>query len=145
MLPDSGANEAASHGFVSYTIKPKAGLAEGAQIQNTAHIYFDFNTAIVTNTTENTIDFALSINDIANATTITVAPNPMSSYTKISVKDASGILSLQVMDAMGRTVAYQTTDNNTFTVNRDNMSAGVYIYEIKQQGASLGKGKLIVE
>lgn len=145
MLPDSGANEEASHGFVSYTIKPKAGLAEGAQIQNTAHIYFDFNTAIVTNTTENTIDFALSITDIANATTITVAPNPMSSYTKISVKDASGILSLQVMDAMGRIVANQTTDNNTFTVNRDNMSAGVYIYEIKQQGASLGKGKLIVE
>jgi PKD repeat protein len=145
MLPDSGANEAASHGFVSYTIKQKAGLAEGTQINNTAHIYFDFNTAIVTNTTRNTIDFALSIKDIANAATITVAPNPMSSFTRISVKDASGILSLQVMDAMGRIVANQTTDSNTFTVNRDNMSAGVYLYEIKQQGTSLGKGKLIVE
>ncbi len=53
-LPDSLSNEPESHGFVQFRINSKAGLAEGATIENTAHIYFDENPAIVTNTTENT-------------------------------------------------------------------------------------------
>lgn len=52
-LPDSNANEPASHGYVQYKIKAKENLAPGAHIYNTAYIYFDFNAPVVTNTTDN--------------------------------------------------------------------------------------------
>jgi uncharacterized repeat protein (TIGR01451 family) len=50
-LPDSGANEALSHGFAVFRVKPGSNVAVGNMISNTAQIYFDFNPAIVTNTT----------------------------------------------------------------------------------------------
>lgn len=60
-LPDSTTNFEESQGYVSYRIKTKEGIEEFSPVENTAHIYFDFNPAIVTNTTENilvsTFDF----------------------------------------------------------------------------------------
>ncbi len=53
MLADSFSDEKASHGYVQYRIKPKVGLPLGANIKNTAYIYFDFNEPVVTNTTTN--------------------------------------------------------------------------------------------
>jgi uncharacterized repeat protein (TIGR01451 family)/uncharacterized repeat protein (TIGR02543 family) len=54
-LVDSIHNEPMSHGFIAYKVKTKTGLAHGTEIRNTAHIYFDFNPAVATNTTLNTI------------------------------------------------------------------------------------------
>src|SRR5690606_8518432 len=42
LLPDSNANEAASHGFVSFRIKPREPVLPGTMIENFANIYFDF-------------------------------------------------------------------------------------------------------
>lgn len=55
MLPDSTNNEPESHGLVSFKIRPLPGLNVNDVIENTAHIYFDSNPAIVTNTTWHTI------------------------------------------------------------------------------------------
>lgn len=52
MLPDSTSDEDGSKGFIQFRIKPIAGIENGETIHNTAHIYFDFNEPIVTNTTE---------------------------------------------------------------------------------------------
>jgi hypothetical protein len=55
-LPDSTTDLEGSNGFVSFNILPKDDLPAGTQIQNTANIYFDYNPAVVTNTTINTIE-----------------------------------------------------------------------------------------
>gem|GEM_PF-1893058 len=55
MLPDSNCCEPDSHGMISYFIRPNQGLPHDTRIENTAHIFFDANPAIVTNTTWNTI------------------------------------------------------------------------------------------
>ena len=55
MLPDSGADEPASHGWVEYRISPNAGLPDPTVITNTSHIIFDQNVPVVTNTTMNTM------------------------------------------------------------------------------------------
>jgi uncharacterized repeat protein (TIGR01451 family) len=49
-LPDSNSNEPASHGFISFRIKPKSTLVTGDVVQNSASIYFDFNLPVKTNT-----------------------------------------------------------------------------------------------
>lgn len=48
-LPDSNVNEALSHGYVSFKIKPKNNLVIGNSISNRASIVFDVNVPIVTN------------------------------------------------------------------------------------------------
>lgn len=49
-LPDSGASQEGSNGFFKFSIKPLANVDSGQVIRNTAEIYFDFNSAIITNT-----------------------------------------------------------------------------------------------
>ena len=58
-LPDSNVNEAASHGYVVYRIKPNASLLPGDTISNTASIYFDFNLPVQTNTEKTVVESAL--------------------------------------------------------------------------------------
>jgi uncharacterized repeat protein (TIGR01451 family) len=50
LLPDSNVNEPASHGYVTFRIKPIAGAVLGDQFSNSASIYFDFNLPVKTNT-----------------------------------------------------------------------------------------------
>ena len=60
-LPDSNANEPASHGYIKYQIDMKNSLNIGDEIRNTAYIYFDFNDAIITNTAINKINLPLPV------------------------------------------------------------------------------------
>ncbi len=78
MLPDSNVNLAASQGFITYTIAPRAGLPLQTRIENTAAIYFDFNDPIITNTTFHTID----TNFIRISTGL---QTPAVSYARLSV------------------------------------------------------------
>lgn len=66
MLPDSTRDELMSHGFVSYNIKCLPTIPEGAIVKNTAHIFFDFNPAVTTNTTSNCIVDAFEKNGTVN-------------------------------------------------------------------------------
>ena len=52
-LPDSTANFEESQGYVIYAIRAFGDIDENTVINNSASIYFDFNPAILTNTTEN--------------------------------------------------------------------------------------------
>ena len=54
-LPDSTSNFEESQGFVVFSVSPLDDLNEGTIIENTAHIYFDNNPSIVTNTVKNTL------------------------------------------------------------------------------------------
>jgi len=48
-LPDSNTNETGSFGFVSFSVKPQSTINSGS-IDNTASIYFDYNSPVITNT-----------------------------------------------------------------------------------------------
>ena len=51
-LVDSTTDEAASHGYISFSIKPKDVLKIGDSVSNKAAIYFDFNLPVITNTSK---------------------------------------------------------------------------------------------
>lgn len=55
-LPDSNANEPASHGYVRFRIKPLPSLTLGTVVPNGSSIYFDFNPAVLTNIATTTVD-----------------------------------------------------------------------------------------
>ena len=54
-LADGTTDEPASHGYVIFEIKPLAGITEGAVVENTAHIFFDYNAPVSTNTVSRTL------------------------------------------------------------------------------------------
>ena len=67
-LPDSISDEPNSHGTLKYRVKPLTSIQSDTEIDNTAHIFFDQNPAIKTNTTTNIyfdcndIDLSLDVN-----------------------------------------------------------------------------------
>jgi hypothetical protein len=49
-----------------YSIKLLNNLPIGTQIKNTAYIYFDFNEAVITNTTVNTLSVNVGVEELNN-------------------------------------------------------------------------------
>lgn len=75
-LPDSNMNEAASHGFIKYSIRLNNTIPINDSITNTAYIYFDFNEAIVTNSTLNIVKVDASVNESSDEFNMMIYPNP---------------------------------------------------------------------
>jgi SprB repeat len=150
LLPDSTTNEPASHGFIKFTLQHRPDAPLETVIENTAAIYFDFNDPIITNTTvhrlgENFITVGVW-QPALQGYSVQVTPNPMGSNAVISVKGAEGFreMTLQVFDLQGNTVWSQATSNHQFDVPRGQLSAGVYLFGVQENGRLVGNGKLIV-
>ncbi len=142
-LPDSNSNEPASHGWIVYRIKVKSNLVNGDEIKNTAHIYFDYNSAIVTNTTLNTIDVTLGMNSVAKSEMENMLfPNPANDNFSVRFeKEISGYL--YVYDATGRVVKSAVLNKTTTThVNVSDLAPG--IYNISIPGVELKQNRLQV-
>jgi uncharacterized repeat protein (TIGR01451 family) len=71
-LVDSAANPPLSTGWIEYKVKAKPGLPPGTKIYNTAYVYFDNNSAVVTNTTVNTYDTLTSVLLTCSDTTVSL-------------------------------------------------------------------------
>lgn len=76
-LPDSVSNEPESHGFVTFSIRPKPGLAVGDAVENLADIYFDYNRPIRTNTAGTQVVYFLP-DDPPAGNDMSARPNPAS-------------------------------------------------------------------
>jgi hypothetical protein len=106
MLPDSASDQAGSKGLVRFSVRPKTDLVLGNQIPNTAHIYFDFNLPIVTNTTL-TSYAEVATSDYPNFVgSMKLSPNPTSSFTSLEWTELDDPSSCQIVltDITGRLV-----------------------------------------
>jgi uncharacterized repeat protein (TIGR01451 family) len=91
MLPDSGANQDGSNGDITYSIQQLPNLLAGSEIKNTAHIYFDYNAAIVTGTTLNTIYDKLQSPTVSSTTKNTVCNPALCGNGSATVGNVGGI------------------------------------------------------
>ena len=133
MLPDSNANEPLSHGWVIYKIKTKVGLTNGTQIKNTGHIFFDYNTAIVTNTTLNTINTTLSVLENKNELKTLIYPNPSSGTVTLSEIEKES--TIEVFNVLGEKVISVQSQNTSVDLNLSELENGIYFVKV-----SSGKG-----
>ncbi|MCB9231490.1 MAG: PKD domain-containing protein [Bacteroidia bacterium] len=109
-LLDSNASEPLSHGYLEYSIKRKPGLVHGDVIKNTAHIYFDFNPAVITNTTQHTICTPFSSN--------ITPPGPLSTCAGSPLTLASGTSGSSYIWSNGGTSSTTTVTNaGTYYLN----------------------------
>jgi hypothetical protein len=143
-LSDSTTDEQGSHGFVSYTISPKAGLPDGTQITNTGYIYFDFNPAIVTNTTTNTIDYTLGINDPGASVQLVIYPNPASDHVTIITGDnIQG--DIIVTDISGRKLLVQKVQQRQEQVNVKDLNSGIYFVTLRTKNEQITRKVVVVK
>ncbi len=129
-LPDSGANEAASHGEVRFSVVLNHGLPLGTQIKNKAYIYFDLNPPVITNTTLNTIETSTFVAPVARAA-VKVYPNPATDHI---IVENLGNGTISIMNISGSTVLEQSINNDKTTIDVSNMAAGVYILKTTSEG-----------
>ncbi|WP_116790021.1 DUF7619 domain-containing protein [Flavobacterium psychrotrophum] len=124
-LPDSTTNEPASHGWVSFRVKPKATIAENDIAYSTANIFFDYNPAIVTNTAEVKF-YSVLATDGFTSKNIQLYPNPVNDVLNISLTD--GILqSVTVYDLNGRLCL---TSGNAAVIDTHQLTSGLYMAKV---------------
>jgi len=115
-LPDSTTNEPSSHGFIDLFVKQRVGNPPSYSIFNTAHIYFDFNEAIVTNTYRYEIrDIGVGINKTEVKKSILFFPNPSNGILYINAKLDKNVY-LKVYNLQGKLVGtvFPDFNKNTF-------------------------------
>ncbi len=150
-LVDSIEDFESSQGFVTYTISPKENLSENTVISNTAYIYFDFNPAILTNTTINTLVSLLPVTtkSIPDPLSFVLYPNPTSNKFNILIDKSTinRVLVMETIDLAGKVISHQPIKNQsarTFSV--DHLQKGMYFISLKDQktGAILHTEKLVI-
>lgn len=145
MLADSSSNPEGSKGFVQYQVKPKANLPHGTSIANTAHIFFDFNEAVVTNTTTNNFNQYLSIPE-KSLEEFSLYPNPSSGNITIVNKNIGNeTLNVRIHDLMGKSLVSEALNfkNGVSSLNTDLVS-GSYFLVIENGAGVLSSYRLVI-
>ena len=134
-LPDSTTNLEGSNGFVMYQISVKEDTPINTEINNTGHIYFDFNPPIVTNTTSTTMvdtfPIISALETLEYVEDILIYPNP----TKGIVYFEKEVDRVNVYDIYGRNVV---SSLNVKSMDLKKYNSGTYLIELY-----LGETKLI--
>ena len=145
LLPDSNTNEAASHGFVRFSIKPADPLEPMDSVINSAAIYFDFNAPIITNSA--IIEVVLSVGTYTpmDGLHFSLSPNPTTDRLLISAPDG--------LPAGGRVVLYDIQQRQllsktvpggqTMEMNLSGITSGICVLVLyNEKGRLLGAKKV---
>ncbi|MFN6944977.1 MAG: T9SS type A sorting domain-containing protein, partial [Cytophagaceae bacterium] len=170
MLPDSTTNEPLSNGLVTFKIKVSDDTPLGTVITNKAYIFFDYNSAIITNETMHTVDVGVDedfsrgalvreyfeeeeddeddLTGISKNTRegIKIFPNPTEGVITIALSDHSKESILQVYSAMGvLQKEVQLSHSQLQEISLTDLHSGMYIYRILQNGEVKSRGMLKVK
>jgi hypothetical protein len=141
MLPDSGANEAGSHGFAQFSIRPTA-MSPGSSVENFADIYFDFNPPIRTNTSVVTAPLITGL-AIEGAPTLKLMPNPGREHLILELPH--GVHTITIFDATGRMVQRHHTTDARPVIATDALPAGVYRVHVRDAHARVTSATWVKE
>ncbi|MCX6183117.1 MAG: T9SS type A sorting domain-containing protein [Bacteroidetes bacterium] len=138
MLADSTTNEQASHGFIKFKVTLKNGLTPGTNIDNSAAIYFDFNSPIITNTAHNKLEKLNSVQNINNPSLILkLYPNPTQGDVTLEINGINDLqnIQVQVIDVLGKEALTPFSvsnigENNRINISSNALSDGMYFVKV---------------
>ncbi|MBK7443762.1 MAG: T9SS type A sorting domain-containing protein [Bacteroidetes bacterium] len=133
-LPDSISNPLGSIGSVVMRVKLVPDLPLETQITNTANIYFDYNSPIITNTTINTLsEDLLSVNNQLVESLFNVFPNPVGDVINVSTTVTDAIINCTLYNITGVNVGdfNVSVNNGIFTIPTQHLPAGTYTIGFK--------------
>ncbi|WP_079240706.1 T9SS type A sorting domain-containing protein [Chryseobacterium indologenes] len=117
-------NNANNDGYVSFKIKTKSTLNLGDSFSNTAKIYFDYNSPIVTNTYTTSVQNVLATAETHKENqSISVYPNPAKDV--LNIRSKQEIIKAEIYDATGRIISSLSVTGNSISVSE--LTKGNYI------------------
>ncbi len=119
-------------GTLIYKIKAKEDLPPGATIENTAHIFFDINPAVVTNTTQSTIGEGSKIRTTATIAAPHLYPNPVGDQLYLDNPSAQ-LDRMMIINILGQTVHQRKIKGGINIISTATLTPGIYY--IKLSGA----------
>jgi uncharacterized repeat protein (TIGR01451 family) len=125
MLPDSTTDYNGSMGYFQYRIKPLPNMPLGAQIENTAYIYFDYNSPVITNTTQNNYVTGLFESLVSSPYEFILYPNPSNGV--FNFKDTKNVKQVEVYNLLGEQIVAQ---GNQKQINLSAFARGIYYARI---------------
>ncbi|MBK8500635.1 MAG: SprB repeat-containing protein [Flavobacteriales bacterium] len=141
LLPDSAADFLGSQGFVKYRIKPNSDVTVGTMLENTANIYFDFNPAIVTNTTSHVVDFSTVVHG-SSGDRIGIHPNPAHERVFMDTTP-SEISAITMLGSDGRVV--RSFDRAQVSLDLSGIRPGSYVLDITLRNLEHERQQLIIQ
>ncbi len=151
LLPDSNANEAASHGFVKYFVYPQGSAPPGSVILNKASSYFDFNAPIQTNEYHHTLNLPVSTqpqpqDDVSASWDL--SPNPAESVLYIDLEKWPALAgTLKAYYTSGRIYKELKLDKTaapSIPLDVSAWPAGIYFLALESPGLPVAVKKVIV-
>jgi hypothetical protein len=78
---------------------------------------------------------------------INAVPNPFITETQLIVKGQGNSfpMLLQLFDSQGKKVLQMKDEGGVFRLKKGDLNAGVYLFNIQQNGQVIGNGKLILQ
>ncbi len=147
LLPDSNVDQAGSNGFVIYKVRPRIGIPDPTIIYNTAHIVFDMNAPVVTNTTMNTMvnQIPVGVSALLKNQVAVVIPNPVTNRSELRFDSKGSPVDYQIFDVTGRVLQEGHSQQNPIYIYKPLFSTGLYFYRITYAGGEPDiTGKFIV-
>jgi len=147
LLPDSAANEPASHGFISFSIQLEPDLPSGTSVSNTAAIYFDFNPPVFTNAVETKIESpSVATQERGQGWVVQMSPNPTFGELRLVFPDTvPKARYLQVLDLYGRLLQSEALrpgeQSHPFSVA--SLPAGMYFVRVMDGGVPVWAEKVV--
>lgn len=144
LLPASIQNEPKSHGFVKYSIQPKASQPVGSRFTNNANIFFDYNSPVLTNTTVNTFFVATALVGKQNQT-FELFPNPMNERAILRFDNIYGEeFQFTLYSLNGNIVESRSVSGGSLEIERKSLALGIYVFKL--EGAqTMGTGMIVVQ
>jgi uncharacterized repeat protein (TIGR01451 family) len=131
-LPDKNTNPIASQGWIQYKVKTMPDLPQTSQVLNTASIYFDFNPAIITNTTVTA--YPSGIDAISGSNAIHIYPNPNGGSFTLETAYTSDV-HYSIYDMLGDLVSQHGISSARQQIMLPDAAAGVYTLVVRSAGS----------
>jgi uncharacterized repeat protein (TIGR01451 family) len=129
-LPDSSVSQELSQGHLTFRIRENLGNELFSEITNTAYIFFDWNPAIITNTTYNINDYLEFVGE-ENAFSVEAYPNPMLNELTLKVE---GQFNYEIHDLTGRKLLQGMGVGQT-TISTEALASGTYLISVYVNGS----------
>ena len=144
LLPSKEQDTIANKGYVHFTISPLDEIDEFTPVENTAGIFFDFNEAVITNTTLHTFVSEIPMTSVEEERQsppllFQVYPVPAKDFIYINNTEP---LSIQVVDLLGSVHLIENISEGMTELDVSELNSGVYL--IRANNGNVGDVKKIV-
>ena len=118
--------------------KLKKGLPIGTSIKNTAYIYFDYNPAVITNTTSSTLtNLTTGIAKAHNKIGLQAYPNPANEELILHIENEAKGGELRVLNMIGKVVLQIPVSSSYMKINTALLPQGIYLLSLNSDNNTI--------